>query len=435
MQASEKDAPLDWYLWMSVFTGAALLLVIAPEFVQSAIQGKFDVALLGQGIQKRAAQVQSVIAGDAAIASQSKAEKLFGEVGSLGVGAWAIGSAEGTLDHDGNPTSLYEGHDDPGNGAANKGFGSWQADPVANAQEGDAKALERLKTQCIPYTLKTFQEHSLTLTPRLLVESCDAWIQAPKAAVDFAKNLKACNDESKQGDESILCARTRSYIDPATGSLDVTGIFQQDGALEHDQRRRMGEIAAVFAKHGDKFPQSLSPAPATTAPSTTTPSPVSPGSSDPSQAIARLQIGRETCTAFFIKPNEILTAGHCFKKAKTGTVTMRDGKTATATFKIAAAPDIAVAIVDGSFPVIEKGVSAGEAEVKGYRLGQWTESTGRVTGNNQQGDLTFTASPSIEKGYSGAPLLTKDGKFIGVVVGFDRKNNTAVAIPAEAIAY
>jgi len=106
MQASsEKDAPLDWYLWMSVFTGAALLLVIAPEFVQSAIQGKLDPALLGQGIQKRAAQVQGVIAGDAAIASQSVAEKLFGEVGNLGVGAWAIGSAEGTLDNDGNPTS------------------------------------------------------------------------------------------------------------------------------------------------------------------------------------------------------------------------------------------------------------------------------------------------------------------------------------------
>jgi len=106
MQASsEKDAPLDWYLWMSVFTGAALLLVIAPEFVQSAIQGKLDPALLGQGIQKRAAQVQGVIAGDAAIASQSVAEKLFDEVGNLGVGAWAIGSAEGTLDNDGNPTS------------------------------------------------------------------------------------------------------------------------------------------------------------------------------------------------------------------------------------------------------------------------------------------------------------------------------------------
>jgi hypothetical protein len=432
MQASEKDAPLDWYLWMSVFTGAALLLVVAPEFVQSAIQGKLNPALIGQGIQKRAAQVQSVITGNAAIASQSVAEKLFGEVGNLGVGAWAIGSAEGTLDHDGNPTSLYEGHDDPGNGAGNKGFGSWQASPVANAQEGDAKALERLKTQCIPYTLKTFQENKLTLTPRLLVESCDAWIQAPLAAADFAKNLKVCNDEGKQGDEAILCTRTRSYINPDTGSLDVTGIFQQDGALEHDQRRRMGEIAAVFAKHGDKFPQSLNPAPS----SPTSPaSSVTPGSSDPSQAIARLQIGRETCTAFFVKPNELLTAGHCFKKAKTGTMTMRDGKTATATFKIAAAKDVAVAIVDGSFPVLEKGATSGEAEVKGYRLGQWTESTGRVTGNNQQGDLTFTASPSIEPGYSGAPLLTKDGKFIGVVVGVDRRTNTAVAIPAKAIAY
>ena len=110
---------------------------------------------------------------------------------------------------------------------------------------------------------------------------------------------------------------------------------------------------------------------------------------------------------------------------------MRDGKTATATFKMAAGEDVAVAIVDGSFPVIEKGVSTGEAEVKGYRLGQWTESTGRVTGTDQRGNLSFTASPSIEPGYSGAPLLAKDGKFIGVVVG--KKPN--VAIPAEAIAY
>jgi len=41
------------------------------------------------------------------------------------------------------------------------------------------------------------------------------------------------------------------------------------------------------------------------------------------------------------------------------------------------------------------------------------------------------ARPESLAGYSGAPLLAKDGKFIGVVVG--KKPN--VAIPAEAIDY
>jgi Glycosyl hydrolase 108 len=61
MQASK--APLDYYAWVGAFTGGMLLLIIAPDFVMGALQGKFDLSKLQQGIQQKAAQAQAIAGG------------------------------------------------------------------------------------------------------------------------------------------------------------------------------------------------------------------------------------------------------------------------------------------------------------------------------------------------------------------------------------
>ncbi len=430
LASNERDAPLDWYLWMGLFTGASLLLVVAPEFVQSAIKGKFDIGLVGQGVQARANQVKNAIAGTGSTIDPSSPvdeatiNTMFGNFSSLQAPAIiGIGGAEGTLDGQGNPTAIYNGHTDPGNGAWNKGFGSWQASSVSSAEEGDRLAFNRLKTECVPDAIADAKANGVTLTPGVLAQVCDMWIQAPLAATDAMVNLKKCQDQGKKDSEAWLCMRVQSYYNPQ-GSLEASGFGNSIDRLTADQQRRMDEVSHAMESFKPSTPVVPSPA-------TTTDSGGSQIASDPTQAIAKLQVGSGTCTAFFVNASEVLTAGHCFKSGQSGTLTMADGKTATATFKITAAPDVAVAVVDGSFPYLEKAIGANsQVQIKGYRLEQWTESTGVAAGKDERGNWTFSASPTIEPGYSGAPLL-QNGKWIGVVVG----KNPNVAVPSEQIAF
>lgn len=166
-------------------------------------------------------------------------EFLFSSLSSPGI--IGIGQAEGTLNEDGSPTSLYYGHTDPGNGAKNLGFGSWQASPVNSAQEGDEKAFNRIKNECVPHAIESFKREKIQLTARLLVEQCDMFIQAPLAAVDFTSRL---ND--KGGD--IVAARVESYVNPKTGNLEASGFKNDKSWLLHDQSRRSGEIEDALAR-------------------------------------------------------------------------------------------------------------------------------------------------------------------------------------------
>jgi hypothetical protein len=239
------------HFWWGILFGIGLCLFLGPEFVQSAIKGKIDLALISKGIEKRWQQAGQLLQ-DQAVQPIPKhsTDRLFGKAGHLGAGAIAIGNAEGTLNPNGTPTQFYYGHRDPGNYATNRGFASWQASPVKTAFQADQKAIQRIKNQCVPYTIQSFQQQGLTLTSRLLVESCDIWIQAPRAAVDFAKNLDRCQSNGQFGEAAILCARVKNYIDPATGKFEVAAIFRPPGALEADQYRRMTAIGDTLARFG-----------------------------------------------------------------------------------------------------------------------------------------------------------------------------------------
>lgn len=164
---------------------------------------------------------------------------LFSSLSSPGI--VGIGGAEGTLNSDGTPTSLYYGHTDPGNAAWNKGFGSWQASPVKDAAEGDQKAFERIFNQCVPHALSSFQEARIQLTVRLLVEQCDMFIQAPLAAADFANRLNWSGGD-------IVAARAEAYVNPSTGRLEASGFKNDKSWLLQDQARRSGEIEDALAR-------------------------------------------------------------------------------------------------------------------------------------------------------------------------------------------
>jgi hypothetical protein len=234
----------------SVVAISTFFLVVCPDFVDSTLRGEFQPSLIGQGINQRLNILQQLLGGSQQIRNANRLThyQLFGEADQLGPGAIAIGHAEGTLTSHGKPTWAYYGHSDPANKATNKGFASWQATPVKTVAEADQNAISRIKNQCIPYTVKSFQAQDLTLTPRLLVESCDIWIQAPRAAVDFAWNYKQCRQKGRTGETALLCARINNYINPVTGRFDVAAIFRNPGRLETDQKRRMQAIARTLKR-------------------------------------------------------------------------------------------------------------------------------------------------------------------------------------------
>ncbi|MGI0486680.1 hypothetical protein ACN4EK_14670 [Pantanalinema rosaneae CENA516] len=247
---SRRHHPRGFYFWWGLLFSIGLALFLSPEFIQSALKGKFDMPLFSEGVEKRWQETKALWQDKIIEVSSPEysVNRLFGQAGQLGPGAIAIGNAEGTLNPNGSPTRFYYGHRDPGNYATNRGFASWQASPVKTVLEADQKAIHRIKNQCVPYTIKSFEQQGLTLTSRLLVESCDIWIQAPRAAVDFAKNLDRCQSNGQFGDNAILCARVRNFINPATGKFEVAAIFRPPGALEADQYRRMSEISATLRR-------------------------------------------------------------------------------------------------------------------------------------------------------------------------------------------
>lgn len=239
-----------YFVVCSLLFSSAFLMFFCPEFIQSAVKGKIELSLIYKGVEARIKEIQRLLEDSPSLRQPTlkSVDRLFGDAHKLGPGAIAIGQAEGTLGPDGRPTWAYYGHRDPANRVVNRGFASWQASRVKNAKEADQKAIHRIRTQCIPYTVRTFNKHGLTLTPRLLVESCDIWVQAPRAAIDFAANLKYCQRRGKPENAVILCARLKNYVNPATGRMEVASIFRPPGVLKKDQYRRMTAISNTLQR-------------------------------------------------------------------------------------------------------------------------------------------------------------------------------------------
>jgi hypothetical protein len=145
----------------------------------------------------------------------------------------AIGKAEGTVDGHLHPDADYHGHSDPGNGAANLGFFSYQHG-ASSPQEADQKQLQRLRKAEREIQAQAVGKFGQPLSEAALLTALDLWNQAPLAGQDFVRHL-ATHDPTP---EQIVEARAKSYIDPTTGALDAPGLGNSMGNVKADQHRR-----------------------------------------------------------------------------------------------------------------------------------------------------------------------------------------------------
>lgn len=168
--------------------------------------------------------------------------------GSDSLVAKAVGSAEGTRTPEGDRTKAYYGHTDPGNGVWNLGSFSYQHG-ADSPEHADVKQLQRLQTQ-----LDKLQQKAEALGVQLSLEETlngvDLANQSPRAALDrggYVERLKQARDMGFSGEDAILWARVRSYLDPDTQQWSAPGLGNTLESITHDQDRRMRQVNRAIA--------------------------------------------------------------------------------------------------------------------------------------------------------------------------------------------
>ncbi|MGP1373542.1 MAG: hypothetical protein ACTS3T_11995 [Almyronema sp.] len=163
--------------------------------------------------------------------------------------AKAIGSAEGTRTPEGQRTAAYYGHVDPGNGVWNLGSFSYQHG-ATSPEEADAKQLARLQQQAVELKRQA-TEKALTLSLAEELNGLDLANQAPLAALDrgYVVWLNQARQLHLPESEAILWARTRSFLDPDTGTWNAPGLGNNVHDISRDQARRQQAIARAIAVH------------------------------------------------------------------------------------------------------------------------------------------------------------------------------------------
>ena len=154
-----------------------------------------------------------------------------------------IGAVEGTRNASCRKTGAYSSHTDPGNGADNLGTFSYQhgADSPANA---DRRQLAQLRQAEKGLQQRSQERWGQPLSKPAIGAALDLWNQAPLAGESFVNELPSPNPTSEQ----IVKARSRSYVDPATGKLDAPGLGNDPARVEADQARRTEAVNESIQK-------------------------------------------------------------------------------------------------------------------------------------------------------------------------------------------
>ncbi len=212
------------------------------------------------------APAASLVAAGAGPTSTFDQDAIF-QGGSESLVARVVGSAEGTRTAEGHRTPGFYGHVDPGNGVWNLGTFSYQHG-ASSPEEADRRQLQRLKNQT-----RTLEQRAstigLTLNLPELLNGIDLANQAPAAALGrqgYLDWLAEAHSLGMAGDEAILWARTRAFLDPDTQRWNAPGLGNTVAGISRDQERRMvaieralvafdpGGIPSVVAKEPEVAP-------------------------------------------------------------------------------------------------------------------------------------------------------------------------------------
>ncbi|MEO0827754.1 MAG: hypothetical protein AAFW84_03260 [Cyanobacteria bacterium J06635_15] len=162
--------------------------------------------------------------------------------------AKAVGNAEGTRTAAGGYTAAYYGHVDPGNRAWNLGSFSYQHG-ANTPEEADAKQLQRLQGQVQTLQSQAVKK-SLALTLAQTLNGIDLANQAPATALGrggYIDRLAQAHNLGLRGDEAVLWARTRSFLNPDTQRWNAPGLGNTIEQITQDQSRRQQAIQTTIA--------------------------------------------------------------------------------------------------------------------------------------------------------------------------------------------
>jgi hypothetical protein len=166
-----------------------------------------------------------------------------------------VGSAEGTRATDGGRNPAYYGHTDPGNGVWNLGSFSYQHG-AATPEAADERQLQRLRQQAQSLQARA-QQFGLSLSLEEKLNAIDLANQAPQAALDrggYIDWLAEARTLKLDGEEGIVWARTRSFLDPDTQQWNAPGLGNTVQGISHDQERRMRAIARALSAYQQQYP-------------------------------------------------------------------------------------------------------------------------------------------------------------------------------------
>jgi hypothetical protein len=177
--------------------------------------------------------------------------------GSDSLVARAVGTAEGTRTPEGDRTTAYYGHVDPGNRRWNLGSFSYQHG-ARSPEQADVAQLNRLQAQFAIIQAKA-DAHGLALSLPEQLNAIDLANQAPLAALapeGYVDQLQQAKAQGLQGDDAVLQARTEAFWDPDRQQWDAPGLGNQADSIRQDQARRL-EATARTIKVAANLPQSL----------------------------------------------------------------------------------------------------------------------------------------------------------------------------------
>lgn len=196
----------------------------------------------------RTAESESVISA-ADLLDVDIIEDWIYEGGSDSLVARTVGSAEGTRRSNGERTTAYYGHTDPGNGVWNLGTFSYQH-AASSPEDADEKQLKRLHRQERKLKEKAAQ-WNVPMSLEVRLNGLDLANQAPLAALDkggYIERLAEAYDKGKSGEAAISWARTHAYFDPDKQAWDAPGLGNNRYSIQRDQERRMAAIDSALRR-------------------------------------------------------------------------------------------------------------------------------------------------------------------------------------------